>query len=190
MFFRFHRKAKEASNGGENVRKKIITIAFAIFVVFVFISPVLAENPNKMPVAVALLPIGSGIDYSTMVLWTSEGGIAHLDYVHSWGTLDIYLNGVETYINVPYNNIISGNYNPKTMVGNWKYDEVWTLPGGTLVGTAHATTYGGSLLSYKELKADILLHGTGAYEGQVLSMSFDYIKGVNLPIYEGYWLTP
>ncbi len=170
--------------------KIIIPLVLGLFMTLAFVSPVLAENPNKVPVSAALLSAGRGTDYSTMILWTSEGGIAHLDYVHLWGKLNIYVNGVETYANVPYDDIISGNYNPKTMVGNWKYDEVWTLPGGTLVGTAHATSYGGSLLNYKELKADILLHGTGAYEGQVLSMSFDYVKGVNFPIYEGYWLTP
>ena len=190
MFFRFYRKAVKAMAEVKKVKKEIITLVFGILMAFAFVTPVLAENPNKEPVAVALLSAGHGVDYSTMVVWTSEGGIVHLDYVHAWGTLNIYVNGVETYANVPYNDIISGNYNPNTMVGNWKYHEVWTLPGGTFAGTAQATTYGGSLLNYKELDAKILLHGTGDNEGQVLSMSFDYIKGINFPIYEGYLLTP
>lgn len=171
------------------MKKGIITFVFVVLVLSAFVTPVLSENPNKVPVAAELLGTG-GIDYSTMVLWTSEGGIVHLDYVHIWGTLTIYVAGLETYANVQYDDIISGNYNPNTMVGNWKFDEVWTLPGGTFVGTSQATTYGGSLLNYKELEAKILLHGTGIYEGQILSMSHDYVKGVNHPIYEGYRLTP
>lgn len=172
------------------MNKKIMSLIIGILIASAFVTPVLAENPNKVPVAVALLAADRGIDYSTMVRWTSEGGITHLEYVHIWGTLDIYLNDLKTYAGVQYNDFISGNYNPETMMGHWKYDEVWTLPGGTLEGTAQATSYGGSLLNYKELKANILLHGTGDYEGQILSMSMDYIPGLTLPIYEGYWLTP
>ncbi len=170
------------------MKKEILALVFGVLIAFAFISPVLAQNPHKMPVSVVLHE--SVVDYSTLVVWTSEGGIGHLDYVHAQGTLDIYVNGVLTYANVPYDDIISGNYNPKTMVGNWKYNEVWTLPGGTLVGTAHLTSIGGDLLSFKEWKAEILLHGTDSYKEQMLSMSYDWIVGVNFPIYEGYWLTP
>ncbi len=189
MFFSPSIESQKTMTGVKKLKIENTSLVFVILMAFAFVIPVLAENPNKMQVAAALLPT-SVVDYSTMVRWTSEGGITHLNYVHVWGTLDIYVNGVKTFANVQYNDFISGNYNPQTMEGHWKYDEVWTLPGGTLEGTAQATSYGGSLLNYKELKAKILLHGTGDYEGQILSMSFDYIKGINRPIYEGYWLTP
>ena len=170
------------------MKREITTLVFVVLVASAFVAPVLGENPNKAPVAAEIL---TGVyDLSSIISWKSEGGIVHLDYAHVWGTLTIYINGVETYSNVPYDDVISGNYNPNTMVGNWKYDEVWTLPGGTLVGTAIVTSYGGSLLNYRELESKILLKGTGDFEGQILSMSHSYVKGIGHVVYEGYWLTP
>ncbi len=170
------------------MKKELITLVFVVLVASAFAAPALAENPNKAPVAAE---VHQGIyDMSSILSWKSEGGITHLDYAHVWGTITIYIDGVQTYSNVQYDDVITGNYNPNTMVGNWKYDEVWTLPGGTLVGTAIVTSYGGSLLNYKELESKIVLKGTGDYEGQILSMSHRYVKGSGHMVYEGYWLTP
>lgn len=171
------------------MKKEILFLSVVVLMICALTMPVLAEKLNKMPVAVALLPTG-GADYSTLVKWVSDGGVAHLEYLRTWGTVNIYVNGVMAYANVQYSNVICGNYNPETMTGNWKYNEIWTLPGGTFEGAAHVTTYGGDLASNSEMAARILLHGSGDYKGQVLSMSFDWIKGVNTPVYKGYWLTP
>jgi hypothetical protein len=181
------------------LKKEIIALIFGMLMLLAIASPVLAENPNKVPVAVVLH--ASTWDLNTMDVWTAmhgqpnggydpEGGVVHLGYLHAWGTLDIYVDEVLIFPDVAYDDIITGPYNPTTMVGHTMYKEIWTLPGGTLEGIAHATSYGGDLLSCKEVVAKIVLQGTGDYAGQTLVMSYDWVKGVNTPIYEGYWLMP
>ena len=104
------------------------------------------------------------------------------------GTLDIDLGDgpkPATFVD-----ICVGTFNPKNNKGVYQFDEVWTLPDGTFEGTAHVKVSGGSLLTmeYTSMIAHIILHGTGVYEGQILSLRSDEPGG--FPAYIGYVLTP
>jgi hypothetical protein len=150
-------------------------------------TPVFAASKNKVDVTCNDLHT-TGYDPASMVIRVTDGGISHIEYMKMWGTIDILVNDVLVYDNVPWVDIVSGSYNSKTMKGVLQFDEVWTLPGGTLEGVAHITLVGGNLMTYKEMYSHIILHGTDAFAGQILSMELGYIRGVTTPAYEGYWL--
>jgi len=169
-------------------RKKILISILTLFMLLTFITPVLAESPNKTPVICDDLHTDGYVSYPDV--WVTNGGISHIDNFEFYGTIDIKLNGVLLFENVPWVDIATGTYNSKTMQGVLRFDEVWTLPGGTFVGVAHITLVGGNFQTFKEMYSHIILHGTGDYEGQMLSMSLGYIRGVTPAVYEGYWLKP
>lgn len=150
-------------------------------------SPAFAASPNKGEVRCDDLHT-TGYDPATLDKWTTDGGITHIEYMKMWGTIDVWVNDVKVYDDVSWVDIVSGTYNTKTKEGVMQFDEVWTLPGGTLEGVAHITLVGGSLTTYKEMYSHIILHGTDAFEGQILSMELGYVRGVTTPAYEGYWL--
>ena len=169
-------------------RKTILVSGLALFMILTFISPVLAGSPNKTPVTCDDLHT---IGYTGPPdVWVTNGGISHVEYFEMYGTIDIKLDGVLVFDNVPWVDIVSGTYNSKTMQAVLQFDEVWTLPGGTFEGVAHITLVGGNLQTYKEMYSHIILHGTGDYEGQILSMELGYIRHVTPAVYEGYWLKP
>jgi len=175
--------------GGEKMRiKTILGSGLAVFMLLTFVSPVLAGSPNKTPVKCDDLDT-IGYVYPPDV-WVTNGGISHIEYFKMYGTIDIKLDGVLVFDNVPWVDIVSGTYNSKTMQAVLQFDEVWTLPGGTFEGVAHITLVGGNLQTYKEMYSHIILHGTGDYEGQILSMELGYIRHVTPAVYEGYWLKP
>jgi hypothetical protein len=150
-------------------------------------TPVLAASPNKTPVTgTNLKTLGSQYDPLTY-RWVTDGNISHIVYMKLWGTLQINVDG--EVIPVNWVDILSGTYNIKTKEGVWKWFEVWTLPNGdTFEGTAHVKMAGGTLITYTEFYSHIVLHGTGVYEGQVLSLSMERPTRATPSIYEGYWL--
>lgn len=149
-------------------------------------SPVFAANPNKVD-ATAKDLVTTGYKYDPLTYrWTTDGNITHIDYMEIYGTLNLYIDG--EIIAVTWVDIVSGTYNSKTLQGIVTFEEIWTLEGGTFVGTAHITYEGGTLITYKEFYSHIILHGTGDYEGQMLSLDMDRPDRAQPAIYEGFWL--
>jgi hypothetical protein len=175
--------------GGEKVKKAVLVIAVALMAVAMLATPVLAASPNKTLVTASnLATLGSEYDPLTF-RWITDGNISHIVYMKLWGTLQINVDG--EVIPVNWVDILSGTYNMKTLKGVWKWDEVWTLPNGdTFEGTAHVKFAGGNLITFTEFYAHIILHGTGAYDGQILSLEMDRPSRSVPGVYEGYWLKP
>ncbi len=168
------------------MKKAILGITVALMTVAMLATPVLAANPNKVSVtAKDLKTVGQSYDPLTY-RWVTDGNISHIVYMKIWGTLNIYVG--QQVIPVSWVDEIRGVYNMKTKQGVWQWDEVWTLPGGTFEGTAHVTLAGGNLITYTEFYSHIVLHGTGVYEGEVLSLSMERPTRATPSIYEGYWL--
>jgi hypothetical protein len=168
--------------------KTILISGLALFMLLTFVAPVSAGSPNKTPITCDDLHTAGYSSYPDVRV--TNGGISHIDNFEFYGTIDIKLNGVLLFDDVPWVDIATGTYNSKTMQAVLQFDEVWTLPGGTFEGVAHITLEGGNLQTYKEMYSHIVLHGTGDYEGQILSMSLGYTRGVTPAVYEGYWLKP
>jgi hypothetical protein len=178
------------------MNRKILGIAVTILAVAMLASPVMAySSANKTPVMATNIEL-TGADYvPSRDRWTSgQDMIIHHNsgLYKAWGTIDIYVDDVLTYENVEFIDTIYAVYNKYTLQVVARFEEVWTLPGGTFEGTAHIMTEGGSLSSYQVLDSHIILKGTGDYEGETMSLLAHYVKGVDpfKLVYEGYWLTP
>ncbi len=171
------------------MNRKVLVIFVALMAVAMLATPVLAASPNKTPVTASnLATLGSEYDPLTF-RWITDGNISHIVYMKLWGTLHINVEG--EVIDVDWVDILSGTYNMKTLEGVWKWDEVWTLPNGdTFEGTAHVKMAGGTLITYKEFYSHIILHGTGVYEGQILSLEMVRPSRSVPAVYTGYWLKP
>lgn len=168
------------------MRKAVLVLAVVLMAVAIMATPVFAANPNKVSVtAKDLVTGGSSYDPATF-RWITDGNISHIVYMKLWGTLNIYVG--QQVIPVSWVDELSGVYNMKTKEGVWQWDEVWTLPGGTFEGTAHVKLGGGTLTTYTEFYSHIVLHGTGVYRGQVLSLEMERPTRATPGIYEGYWL--
>jgi len=100
--------------GGEKMRiKTILGSGLTVFMLLTFVSPVLAGSPNKTPVTCDDLHT---IGYAGPPdVWVTNGGISHVEYFEMYGTIDIKLDGVLVFDNVPWVDIVSGTYNSKTM---------------------------------------------------------------------------
>jgi hypothetical protein len=174
------------SEGGERMNKKNLIFVFGLIMLFSVIAPTIAGSPNKTPVTVTI----TGIDGMILPpeIRVTKGGIQHLEYFSFWGTIGIAVEGEATAIPVEWVDICVGTYNPKNNKAVYRFDEVWTLPNGdTFEGTGHITTEGDLFGGYTHMTAHIILHGTGDYEGQLLSLRSDIDHG-GLVEYAGYWL--
>ena len=178
----------------KKMKKEIFVIILGLAMLFSFVAPAIAySSPNKTEVMATNIVL-TGADYDPLRdRWTSgqEMIIHHNSGLYrAWGTIDIYVDDVLTYDNIPFVDTIYAVYNKYTLQVVARFEEVWTLPGGTFEGTAHITTEGGSLSSYKVLDSHIILKGTGNYEGETMSLSAHYVKDVEpfKLVYEGYWL--
>lgn len=171
------------------MNRKILMIFVALIGVAMLATPVLAAPPNKTPVTATNL-VTKGSQYDPLTYrWVTDGNISHIVYMKLWGTLQINVDGEAIPVN--WVDILSGTYNMKTTEGVWKWYEVWTLPNGdTFEGTAHVTMAGGTLITYKEFYSHIILHGTGDYKGQILSLEMDRPSRSVPADYDGYWLKP
>ncbi len=171
------------------MNKKLLVVGLGLLMLFAFAPLAMAESPNKTDItATNLKTTGSYYDPLTF-RWTTDGGITHIVYMRLWGTLQINIDG--EVIPVSWVDELSANSNTKTLESVWKWDEVWTMPNGdTFEGTAHVQLAGGTLMTYKEFYSHIVLHGTGSYEGQILSLSMDRPDRSVPAVYEGYWLKP
>jgi len=178
------------------LKKEIFVISLGLAMLLSFVAPAMAySSPNKTPVMATDITM-KGADYNAArdTWYSSDGMIVHHNsgQYKVWGIIDVYVDGVLTYDNIPWVDTIYAVYNKYTKEAVARFEEVWTLPGGTFEGTAHITTEGGSLTSYAVLDSHIILKGTGDYEGETISLSAHYVKGVEpfKLVYEGYWLTP
>jgi len=167
------------------MNKKSLIFAFGLIMLFSIVAPAIAGSPNKTPVTVTITAI-TGMILPPEIRVT-ESGVEHLEYFKFWGTLEIDVYGEGTPVPVEWVNICVGTYNPKNNKGIYKFDEVWTLTGGTFEGTSHLKFEGSLFGAYTHMTAHIILHGTGDYEGQMLSLRSDIDHG-GLVEYAGYWL--
>ena len=168
------------------MNKKILGVTLTAVFVAMLIAPAMAASPNKTPVTAVITGI-MGAD-PVVEIRVTKGGIEHLEYFKFWGTMELTLEGASSSIPVEWVDVCVGTYNSKNNKGVYKFDEVWTLPGGTFEGIAHLKLEG-SLFSYTHMTAHIILHGTGDYEGQILSLTSDDDTS-GFPSYAGYWLKP
>jgi hypothetical protein len=167
------------------MKTKSLIFVFGLIMLFSIIAPAMAKSPNKTPVTVTITGI-TGMTFPEIRV--TKGGIEHLEYWSFWGTLDIAVEGEAIPISAEWFDICVGTYNPKNNKAVYRFDEVWTLPNGdTFEGTGHITTEGSLFGGYTHMTAQIILHGTGDYEEQLLALKSDIDHG-GLVEYSGYWL--
>ena len=164
--------------------RKILGIAAALLALTMLAAPVMATSPNKLPATATITAI-TGYEISTIEVKTTDDGILHLQYFKMWGTIDLSLNGGAP-IPVQWVDICVGTYNPRSDTGIYRFDEVWTLPDGTFVGTDHVNMDGNLLGEYTGMHTHIVLQGgPGVYEGQVLNLK---MNTANAEMFVGSWL--
>ena len=103
-----------------------------------------------------------------------------------WGTIDLSLNGGPA-IPIEWVDICEGLYNPRSDTGIYRFDEVWTTPDGTFVGTDFVNMDGNLLGIYTGMHTHIVLKGVGFYQGQVLNLKMDTS---DVEMFVGSWLKP
>lgn len=167
------------------MNRKILVIFVALMAATMLATPVMAKSPNKLPATAAITAI-TGYDPTTIEIRVTDDGILHLEFFKMWGTIDLSLDGGPA-IPVEWVDICVGTYNPRSNTGIYRFDEVWTLPDGTFVGTDHVNMEGNLLGEYTGMHTHIVLQGVGFYEGQVLNLKMDTEEGA---IFTGSWLKP
>jgi hypothetical protein len=151
----------------------VVVLAFALSMMFAAVAPVMAVSPNKLP-AKAIITGLSGFEMNTLEYRITDDGIEHLIYFKMWGTILLFLDDGPP-IPVEWVDICNGLYNPVSNTGVYRFDEVWTLPDGTFVGTDKLSVEGNILGDYTGMHTHIVLKGSlgGVYEGQVINLKMD-----------------
>lgn len=173
------------------MKKKIIGFLASIFIVAMFVVPVMAASPNEVPVKA--IPIVTGFNFDNMQTRVTDG-VLHIESLIIVGNILILPEGggppmaVGTFVDDP----CDGLYNPKNGMSVYTFDEVWDFGVGTFVGTAHVKINGDLLTqTFTTMEAHIVLHGTGEYEGQVLNLKMDFDTSDPTTYgYIGTWLKP
>ena len=169
--------------------KKFAVVILAMTLLMTFAAvPVMAKSPNKVPATAVITGI-TGYEPDTIVVRMTDDGIWHMEYFKMWGTINLYLDGGPA-IPVQWVDICEGLYNPVSNTGVYRFDEVWTLPDGTFVGTDKLSMEGNVLGDYTGMHTHIVLQGSpgGVYEGQLINLWFDTFS--DEPYFVGFWLKP
>lgn len=167
------------------MNKKLIIFGLALLLISSAV-PVMGASLNKVEITANVLNHHLVVPPKPVTMIT--GDITHWEVLTLAGDLQINI-GEET-ISCTYVDTITGIDNPDSNKGVYQWDEVWTLPNGdTFAGTAHVNLVG-SLMKYTEFDSHIILHGTGSYEGQILSLNMHFINPGGTSTYTGYWLKP
>jgi len=144
----------------------------------------MTQSKQKLPATAE--PTSAIPDMGTLNVTTTEDGIVKLNFMELTGSITLNLDGTDNY--GTHVEICAGTYDPGSNKGVYIFEEVWTFDGGTFEGTADVETegnlVGGGL--YTRMTADIILHGTGVYEGHSLNLRSDEPGG--FPFYTGDWL--
>ena len=165
------------------MNKKILILSLSLLMVIsVVLVIVMTQSEQKLPATAE--PTNSIPDMGTLDVET-DNGIVTLNFLNMTGPITLTLD--ETVIEGTFVDICAGTYDPGTNKGVYTFEEVWTFDGGTFDGTADVETEGNLLGGqYTRMTTQIILHGTGVYEGQTLDLSSDEAGG--FPCYTGYWL--
>jgi hypothetical protein len=174
-------------------KKTVISVVLTAMVMlvgmFAMISVVKADNKVSATATI------TGINYvnPNVQYVVGPSGVMHVSYFEFGGTITLTADS-GTPITVNWMDVCTGNYNPTTNRGVWVFNEVWTLQGGTFVGMDHPRTVGDLLVSFgvptgnptsTSIEGHIILHGTGAYDGQALEMT---LTPQTYPTFVGTWL--
>ena len=152
-------------------------------VISVVLVIVMTQSKQKLPATAE--PTSAIPDMSTFNVTTTEDGIVTLNFMEMTGSITLTLDGTDNY--GTYVDICAGTYDPGSNKGVYTFEEVWTFDGGTFEGTADVETEGNLLGSlYTRMTTQIILHGTGVYEGDSLNLRSDEAGG--FPFYTGDWL--
>jgi hypothetical protein len=157
------------------VRRKFAAIVLALAVVLLatpMLGTAMAKSPNKLPAQAIITGLGG---YDENIEYRTTGhGVEHLIYFKMWGTILLFLDDGPP-IPVDWVDICDGIYNPVSNTGVYRFDEVWTLPDGTFVGTDKLSVEGNILGDYTGMHTHIVLKGSlgGVYEGQVINLKMD-----------------
>ena len=175
------------------MNKKVLGFALASIFLAMIVAPVLAVSPNKVPVTAIILDMAP--DFSNFIMKETDG-IVHIQGLILTGPIAIFADDDPTPIPVSYiNDPCNILYNPKSGENGrsvMEFNEVWTLEGGTFVGTSR-TKIDGYLFdfTFTNMQSHIVLHGTGDYAGQILNLKMDwYTDDPTTYGYFGTWLKP
>jgi len=174
----------------KKVRKKALVGIVGLLALAIVVSPMLVPSAaacEKYPAKVVLTGV-SGFDTPK---YTVKDGVMFLQYFKFWGTLNLYIDG-SSAIPVNWVDVACGTYNIATNQGVYVFYEVWTLPGGGMVGFDNPHTVGDLLGIYApttHLEGHIIVAGNeGVWKGDILDV---YTPDVEAGIpFTGFLLTP
>jgi hypothetical protein len=164
------------------VTRKILGVCIVFMLVAMLATPVLAVSPKK--ISVTATQSGGVVPGPESITWTTEGGIRQFrDYIGA-GTVTLNIPGQDP-LTGPSSSVFDFTINTKTQVGVFHGRMTWEFNDGTFEGVDQMTMY------YAEgarREAHMVLHGSDAFEGWVITLNGVSIAGVMN--WEGFLLIP
>ena len=171
-------------------KKSGIVSVLALFMLFVFIMPVLAEKTDGQWVPAALLKTGSLVYLDPGTYWLTDDMTLQLRDEIRIIEGDTLVIGSQEY-NVYSYNLGKGAWDFETRVLTYHYDAKWSIPAqgseSGFSGNTKAKYYNWNPFThtYSSAEYHCLLQGFGAFSDQTLMLSFEGPQGTD---WTGYCL--
>ena len=132
------------------------------------LAPTVMANPStKTPVTATSVRIG----VIPGEKWTTEGGITQIRGQQVTYEVTLNILGESSLVGLS-SNVWNGRVNPKTGKMLIHYETVWTFPGGSFEGVIQSQLES-SPPPYEYYEIHGILKGTGVFEGQKLTLSYE-----------------
>lgn len=155
-------------------------------IMLTMVAPVLAEPAVKIPVTAQTF---NQVNTEPGKTWTTNGGIVHFQDVVRTGEVWLKIGdepAIYGTIREPVQYIINNG-----MFVLQNHNIVWTFGDDTFEGQKILKREYANPTTIIEEEQHAVLHGTGAFKGQTLVISIDWVAGDPLPrLYSGYLLIP
>ena len=175
------------------MNKKVLGVAVTLLLAAMFVAPAMAAPATKISVTATVSAtttegVGREVDHGVLQFRESAiTGVVTLNIpgqTHLVGTYDGELNG---WIKLDHPAPPPWLEAEGLMSGKAEF----SFPGGTFVGIRHFKTIGfpPPFMSYMDTR--MVLHGTGVFKGQTLTLSFEGDPPIPAPFdLEGYLIIP
>ena len=172
--------------------EKCSVLILVFLMLFIAVAPVFAESPKKVPVSL-YVNVKKALDTDPVKVWTSDDGIIHKQGIIrtvAIGTSPAYnvvlsIEGQEPIRGGTIYAVVDLMENTKTgLLTNHYHPWIVAFEGGTFEGV-NTWTWDKIPLLPLNFDGHAVLHGTGVFEGQKLSIQMD-----TATTWSGYLLIP
>ncbi len=156
-----------------------------LFSMLIMVAPALAEPAQKIPVTVETFG-GTNVPSETR---ETNGGIIHQEAIRA-GNVRLTIDGQAPIIGT-YSEFVHITINTKTGEVMIQNSDVLTFPGGSFEGIKQTRQETAGPTTVLAVEQHAVLQGSGAFNGQILMISMDWVQGDPLPrLYSGFLLIP